>query len=366
MSKVAVFVGTRPEIIKMQPVMKALSDKRKSLNTILVHTGQHYDANMSDTIMEDVGLPRPDIFLGVGSATQGVQTAKIISRVEEVLMKERPDLVLVLGDTNSVLGTALAASKLRIVVGHVEAGCRSHDPTMTEELNRMVVSDLGSLHFAPTKNCRSNLIREGISREAIHLVGHPLVDLLTPIMERIDSLPGGFGYLTSRQFCFSTLHREENVDGKGTLKSILAGLQKVSRQLPLVIALHPRTAKRIREWELQRYLDGVIVKGPVSYLESLELIRNARIVLTDSGGIQQEAYLLSTPCLTLRDRTEWIETVEAGVNFLSSPQEIPENAKRISEHFDAIEKRFESSGNAFGRPSVSKRIVEIVESVVAK
>ena len=358
MSKVAVFVGTRPEIIKMQPVMRALSDKRRSLNTILVHTGQHYDANMSDTIMEDVGLPKPDIFLGVGSATQGVQTAKIISRVEEVLMKERPDLVLVLGDTNSVLGTALAASKLRIAVGHIEAGCRSHDRTMTEELNRVVISDLGSLHFAPTKNCRNNLIHEGISREAIHLVGHPLVDLLIPLMGRTDKLPDGLGHLARRQFCFSTLHREENVDEKGTLRSILAGLQKVSRQLPLVIALHPRTAKRIKEWELARYLDGIIVKGPVSYLESLKLIRNARIVLTDSGGIQQEAYLLSTPCLTLRDRTEWIETVEAGVNFLSSPPMIPENAKRVSEHFDTIEKRFESSGDAFGRPMLSIRMSE--------
>jgi UDP-N-acetylglucosamine 2-epimerase (non-hydrolysing) len=313
--------------------------------------------------MADLGFPKPDLFLGVGSASQGVQTARIISRAEKTIKEIEPDLVMVEGDTNSVLGTALAAAKLRVKVGHVEAGCRSGDRTMTEEMNRTLTSDLADLQFAPTMNCKLNLLREGIPRERIHLTGHPIVDLLAAIQPKIDRLPLSIRRLTRKKYYFSTLHREENVERREVLESILAGLSRISAAVPLIMALHPRTSRRIKQWGLQSYLSNTIASGPVPFLESLRLINSARAVLTDSGGIQQEAALLGVPCVTLRNCTEWVETTSSGVNFLAHTQvEIVRRVNTIEQNYEAFARKFLKAKGLFGSLGASRRIVDIVEA----
>ncbi len=362
-ARVAFFFGTRPEIIKLAPVVREAL-RRSRLQVTLIHTGQHYDNNLSDSIIHDAGLPAPDLFLGVGSNTQGAQTANILSRSEKALEKIGPDVTVVLGDTNSVLGVSLAAAKLRVPVAHIEAGCRSHDATMTEEINRTVTSDLARVHFAPTSNCVANLLKEGIRRKDIHMVGHPLVDELLFLQRKIDPMPASPVGLKHKEYYFATLHREENVDDRDRLNALLVGLRRVSTEAPLVVALHPRTSRRVEAWGLGPLLRGMHVSGPVSYPESLRLIRNARIVLTDSGGIQQETALLGTPCITLRSSTEWVETIRLGVNSLASPASILRISREIEGAYSQLRRNFKAAERIFGAPGVSRSIVDIIEERV--
>jgi len=359
--KIAVVVGTRPEIIKMQPIVKELEKRKTELKLLFIHTKQHYDWNMSGAFLNELLLPKPDIFLNVGPGSHGVQTARILARCEKVFKKEKPDLILVEGDTNSALGSALAAAKLGITVGHVEAGCRVFDRKMPEEINRVVITDLSTLHFAPTKTCVQNLLREGISKKRIYLTGHPLVDLLHEVKSKINQRFITKFDLKPKEYYFVTLHRAENVDSKIRLKEILTAFSELVKFMPIIFPIHPRTSKSIRKFRLEKYLKGIIITEPLKYLETLSLIKYAKLVLTDSGGVQQEATLLGTPCVTLRGSTEWIETVNYGVNFLAKSQEkIISTCKWIEDKYDEIISKFSSMHDIFGKPYVSKRIVDII------
>ena len=365
-NKVAVIVGTRPEIIKMQPIINEIKT-RNDLELLFIHIGQHYDWNMSKVFIEELELSEPDVFLNVKSGSHGAQTARIITRSERVLKKERPNIVLVEGDTNSALGAALAASKLKIPIGHVEAGCRSFDKNMPEEINRILIADLASLHFAPTETCVQNLIKEGISKEQIYLTGHPIIDFLHQVQNRINKdVIAKFG-LKVKGYYLVTLHREENVDSEGILEDMLKAFSMLAQSRPVIFPMHPRTLKSIKKFRFKKYLKNLMIISPVSYFEALSLIKYARTVLTDSGGIQQEAALLETPCITLRTSTEWVETVNHGVNILArSKEEIIATTKKLESEFKEIASNFRLVKNVFGEPYVSTRIVDILKKLYVK
>ena len=367
--KIVNFVGTRPEIIKVQAVMKEIQKRGHELN--FIHTGQHYDHNMSDIFIKGLDLTRPDYFLNVKSGSQGIQTGRIIARSENILKNVKPDLVIVTGDTNSGLGAAIASSKLGFKVAHVEAGCRSFDKLMPEEINRTLISHVADLHFAPTDNCKKNLLREGISPSHIFLTGHPLVDLIDQMRSQIltpkESIPDAyseFGLKSKKEFyALATLHRRENVTDAGRLKSILIAFDRLSQKIPVIFPCHPHTRRQITRFALRRYIRNLKVIEPVGYLQSLSLIKHARFVMTDSGGIQQEAALLHTPCITLRGVTEWIETVNAGVNFLTGYdlKRIISTVDDLERDYDYIASKTNSTRSLFGRPGASARITQIIE-----
>lgn len=362
--KVAVFVGTRPEIIKLQPIVKEL-ESRGNIDSVYIHTGQHYDYNMSSIFLKELDLPTPDLFLNAKSDSPGVQLARIVARSEQAIKKLKPTVILVQGDTNSTLGVALAAAKMKLPLGHIEAGCRSFDRSMPEELNRVLVADLATHHFTPTENCSQNLLREGVAKESIYLTGHPIVDLLERIGKVIDDSAIRKYGLTPNEYCFVTLHREENVDNAKRLKSILKAIYSISERTRVIFPIHPHTKKKVKEYHLSKYLQKSIVIEPVGYTDGLAMIKNAFSVLTDSGGIQQEAAILGTLCLTMRTRTEWVETVKEGVNFLAGyeTKKILQTEAKINEDWALIKKKFKKSHYLFGKPPISPKIVDIVETI---
>ena len=358
---ICVVFGTRPEIIKMQPVISEI--KKRNHKLLLIHTGQHYDEMMSDVFIKELKIPKPDHYLKVKPTSQGAQTGEIISLCEKVLISEKPHLILVLGDTNSALGASIAAAKIKIPIGHVEAGCRSFDIHTSEEINRSLIADISSLNFAPTTNCVTNLSREGIPEKRIFLTGHPLVDLLSEINNNIsyDRLKIG---ISSKNYYLFTLHRRENIEDKFKLSKILIALDRVASDTSVIFPCHPHTKMQIRNHGLESLLKNIMVVDTVGYLESLRLIKNARIVLTDSGGIQQECALLRTPCITLRDVTEWIETIHKGINFLPGyeSETILDIVSFIENNYSDIAKRFDTKEGMFGWPGVSKKILTIIEN----
>lgn len=358
--KLAVFTGTRPEIIKMQPV---ISEIQKKHDLLFVQTGQHYDFRMSGIFIDELEIKRPQYSLNVKAQTQGVQTANIIKKSEGILEREKPNMVLVEGDTNSALAVALAAAKLGTKIGHIEAGCRSFDKTMPEEINRVLISDLAFLHFSPTLNCSRNLLREGINHNQIFLTGHPIVDLLSNISKKklknnLDSLSD-----MASDYSLVTLHRRENIQNKIRLTEILTALNRLGKKIKIIFPCHPHTKIQINKFGLSKYLKNIHVLGPVGYIDSIWLIKNAKMVISDSGGVQQEAALLKSPCITLRDVTEWVETVKAGVNFLAGykADQITKTATYVERNYDSIKAALDSSKNIFGKKGVSKRIVSIIE-----
>ena len=313
--KIISMVGARPQFIKLSALSKEL---RKKHQEIILHTGQHYDDELSRVFFSELSIPEPDYNLGIGSAEHGEQTGRMLKGIEEVLLFETPDLVIVYGDTNSTLAGALAAAKQNIPVAHVEAGLRSFKRSMPEEINRVLTDQVSSLLFCPTKTSVQNLRKEGITK-GVHLVGDVMYDSLSQHIKRAEkkSKITKKLNLSKKEFYLITIHRAENTDIKENLKKIaeiLAGLDKKT-----VFPLHPRTKKSLSEFNL---LDNLKSKGhlllidAVSYLDMLVLEKNARCVLTDSGGVQKEAFFLKTPCLTLREETEWVETVESGWNRL--------------------------------------------------
>ena len=330
MLKIVVVSGARPNFVKVAPIVAQFQRSCESFRTTLVHTGQHYDEAMSDSFFRDLNLPAPNISLEVGSASHAQQTGEIMKRFEPILQDYKPDYVLVVGDVNSTLACALTASKLGIGVIHVEAGLRSFDRSMPEEINRVMTDHLSDLLFVTEESGRKNLLREGISAEKIHFVGNVMIDSLRKQLDlasRSDVLRR-YG-LTSGKFGLVTLHRPSNVDHVPVFKGVLQALERVSREVALIFPLHPRTQERVRDEELASFFanregtldatpkqQGLYGTPPVSYLEFLELMRNARIVLTDSGGVQEETTALSIPCLTLRNNTERPSTVEIGTNQL--------------------------------------------------
>ncbi len=308
--KILSVVGARPQFIKAAPVSRAL---RQTVHEVLVHTGQHYDYGMSAVFFDELGIPEPDYNLGIGSGVHGWQTGQMLIRIEEVLLKERPNWALVYGDTNSTLAGALAAVKLHIPVAHVEAGLRSFNRAMPEEHNRVLTDHAADLLFCPTQTAVDNLAREGIVN-GVHLVGDVMYDALlhnVALAEQRSGVLARLG-LSPGHYALATLHRPANTDDPARLGAILAALEEIGQEYPVVFPVHPRTRQRLPQYPIS----NVQLTEPVGYLDMLVLEKNTRLILTDSGGVQKEAYLFGVPCLTLRDETEWVETVEAGWNLL--------------------------------------------------
>ncbi|MDA3937236.1 MAG: UDP-N-acetylglucosamine 2-epimerase (non-hydrolyzing) [Actinomycetota bacterium] len=329
--KVISIVGARPQFIKAAPVCAALRTQHEEL---LVHSGQHYDYNMSDVFFEQLGIPRPDFNLGVGSGTHGQQTAEMLVLLEELFTEQKPDVVLVYGDTNTTLAGGLAAAKLNIPVAHVEAGLRSFNRTMPEEVNRVLVDHLSDILLCPTRTAVANLEAEGIA-DGVVLVGDVMLDTArhfadvaeaAEAVERMGLEPGGY-YL-------ATVHRAGNSDSETNLRAIVEAFASADK--PVIWAIHPRTAKNIGTFGLQTRLDSadnIQTVPPVSYVETVGLLRNAAALLTDSGGMQKEAYFFGVPCVTLREETEWTETVELGWNRL-----VGADTARILDAIGSLEK----------------------------
>lgn len=318
--KIVTIVGARPQFIKCAPVSRAL---RAEHEEILVHTGQHYDANMSDVFFTELAIPAPDYNLGIGSGPQGEQTGRMLAAIEEVLIREEPDMVLVYGDTNSTLAGALAAVKLHIPVAHVEAGLRSFDRSMPEEVNRIVTDHVSALLFCPTQTAVDNLAAEGIT-VGVHLVGDVMVDALLynmGIAEESSMVLEDLG-LAKGAYAVATVHRASNTDTEENLRSIVEAFGEIGDPgdgsgLTIVFPAHPRTVKYLKEYCLYDHLpENIRLTEPLAYLDMLHLMRHAKIILTDSGGVQKEAYILKVPCVTLRENTEWVETLEDGWNVL--------------------------------------------------
>ena len=311
--------------MKAAPVMRALS-RRSSLRQTLVHTGQHYDANMSDVFFTQLNIPTPDVNLEVGSATHARQTAEIMSRLEPVLLERQPDIVVVYGDVNSTVAAALVCSKLLIRVAHVEAGLRSFDRSMPEEINRIVTDQLADLLFTPSEDGDQNLQREGIAQEKIHRVGNVMIDSLIQLFPAVVQRPknGFFG-----RYALVTLHRPSNVDDNAVLKSILESLLHVNEHLEVVFPVHPRTRQRLVNSGIK--INKIHLLEPLPYIEFLALQRSATVVITDSGGIQEETTYLGVPCLTMRSNTERPVTVSIGTNVL-----VGQDSKKLSSELSRI------------------------------
>ncbi len=352
--KVASIVGARPQFIKAAPVSREI---RAHNEEILVHTGQHYDENMSDVFFRVLEIPDPDYNLGVGSGSHAVQTAEMMKGLEAVFLKERPDFVLVYGDTNSTIAGALTAAKAGLPLGHVEGGLRSYNRTMPEEINRVVTDHLSTVVFAPTPTAVENLAREGITR-GVHMVGDVMYDVALQMAQpaRARGVLKKHA-LTAGDYLLATVHRPSNADDKEALTSITAALMDCGRTV--VFPVHPRTRKNLEAFGL---LDGLAEKvkvlPPVDYLDFLGLLMDAAKVVTDSGGVQKEAYFFGVPCITLRDETEWIETVEDGWNALVGTE--TEDILHAIEHFNPAGTKSKS----FGDGHAAERIAAIVDQLV--
>jgi UDP-N-acetylglucosamine 2-epimerase (non-hydrolysing) len=337
--KIITVVGARPNFMKVAPIIAAVDAHNQRGSTeapirhVLVHTGQHYDDVMSGSFFRDLNLPAPDVHLGVGSGSHAAQTAEIMKKFDEVLVRERPDVVVVVGDVNSTLACALVAAKVagdpvsRPLIAHVEAGLRSFDRSMPEEVNRVLTDHVSDLLFVTEDSGVQNLRREGIAPEKIHFVGNTMIDSLlafkdkaetSTVLSRLGLRPGPNGAGASiTPYALLTLHRPSNVDDRTTLLNVLTGLDELARRHPIVFPTHPRTQKRISEFGLGDTLPGLVMTDPLGYLDFLCLMRHAALVVTDSGGIQEETTCLGVPCVTVRENTERPVTVERGTNTLA-------------------------------------------------
>ncbi|MEM3504803.1 MAG: UDP-N-acetylglucosamine 2-epimerase (non-hydrolyzing) [Archaeoglobaceae archaeon] len=353
--KIATVVGARPQFIKMFVVSRELD--RAGFEEIIIHTGQHYDYEMDRIFFEQLKIPEPDYNLGVGSGTHGFQTGEMIKRIEEVLFKEKPDIVLVYGDTNSTLAGALVGAKLGIKIAHVEAGLRCYDKSVPEEINRVLTDHISSYLFAPTKRAVENLKKEGLV-EGVYLTGDVMLDAVlqtlhiaeqnSEILEKLE--------LDKGDYLLATVHRAENTDIKENLTEIVKALIECGEKI--VFPMHPRTRKMLIQFSILSELekaDNIIITKPLGYLDMLMLEKNARKILTDSGGVQKEAYFFRVPCITLRNKTEWSETVEDGWNIL-----VGANKERIIWAIESFEPKGDSYTSKFGNGKASERIVEIL------
>ena len=364
---VTLVLGARPQIIKSAPFIH-LASQDPQISLSIIHTGQHYDYEMTKIFFEELRLPDPIANLNVGSGTHAQQTAKIMLRLEKLLQRQRPDLVVVPGDTNSTLAGALTAAKLHIPVAHIEAGARSYDMHMPEEINRRLTDHCSTLLFTPTENCTKNLLKEGIAKEKIHQTGDTMYDVLlqqlpkaekTQILEKLGLKPKTYALLTT--------HRPENVDNPKNLRSIIKAIIKLN-QLTIVFPAHPRTQKQLRKTRLYNKIqkqNHIKIIKPLGYRETIKLIKNATLVITDSGGMQKEAYWLKTPCITLRENTEWPETVKLGANHLvgADLQKIVQKATKILEKREEIIGKFKEKPNPFGDGKASQKILNTIKSL---
>jgi UDP-GlcNAc3NAcA epimerase len=378
--KIVTVVGARPQFIKAGAVNRATQEfnrKKSSIREIWVHTGQHYDTLMDKVFFEELELPKPDYHLGIGSGSHAKQTGLMLERIEMVLEKEKPEMVIVYGDTNSTLAGALAAAKLNIPVSHVEAGLRSYNQAMPEEINRLVTDHLSTFLFCPTDQAVRNLSKEGIKnggRRIVKNVGDVMYDSIlyySKIAENKSSILKDLGLFAPTSYTerfqtvpyqtpdyyLATLHRAENTDDPKRLKSILKALNEIGKNIPIVLPLHPRTKKMMKNYHFLHKFRNIRFIEPVSYLDMLKLEKKAKAILTDSGGVQKEAYWLKVPCLTLREETEWVETISSGWNVL-----IGTEVKRILKEVGRLEKRRRhlKGQGIFGDGRASQKIIQIL------
>jgi UDP-GlcNAc3NAcA epimerase len=351
-------VGARPQFIKAATVSRALR-ARAGVREVLVHTGQHYDDNMSSVFFSEMEIPPPDHNLGVGSASHGAQTGQMLAAIEGILMQERPDCLLVYGDTNSTLAGALAACKLHIPVAHVEAGLRSFNRRMPEEMNRVLADHASDLLFAPTETAVTNLAREGIAGPQVVNVGDVMYDAALFYGERAERGSDVLNRLgvAGAPYVLATVHRAENTDDRERLRTILAALAGVAAELPVVLPLHPRTRATLARLGMADLVGRVLVTDPLGYLDMVMLERHASLVVTDSGGVQKEAFFHGVPCVTLRDETEWVELVELGWNTLAPPLPGLDLAPRILATIGSRGRAAEPYGQGHSAEAIVERLV---------
>lgn len=336
--KVLSIVGARPNFMKIDPILRAFDRRPGKFQSRLVHSGQHYDDAMSKIFFTELGIRQPDVYLGVGSGSHAEQTAAVMIGIEKLLLADRPDMVLTVGDVNSTMAATIAAAKLQVPVSHVEAGLRSGDRGMPEEINRLVTDSISDLLFTPSRDGDANLLREGVAPEKIHFVGNVMIDTLLRCRDLANS-SSVFGDLNVKKkgYALVTLHRPSNVDHKPSLEKLLGALEKIQDRLDVLFPIHPRTAKRIADHGLQLRVDAMKrfkMMPPLGYVDFLALQSHAAMVLTDSGGIQEETTVLGVPCLTLRENTERPITITEGTNRLvgSDPDRIVKEAMDILDH----------------------------------
>jgi len=367
--KVMLVLGARPQIIKSAPIIHA-AKRCTEMDLEIVHTGQHYDYQMSKIFFKELDLPDPIANLEVGSGSHAWQTGEMMIRLERVLVEHKPDFVLVPGDTNSTLAGALSSAKLHIPVGHVEAGARSYDMRMPEEINRRLTDHCSTLLFAPTKTCAQNLSKEGVPDNQVFQTGDTMYDaLLQHLGEAMKSNVLHRLGIEQKDYALLTMHRPENVDDPRNLKNIVDAIIQL-KDLTIVFPVHPRTKERLRAFDLHKKVQEqkhIKVIQPVSYHDTIKLIKNARMVFTDSGGMQKEAFWLHTPCITLRTNTEWIETVKLGANYLvgaNTPQIIQITNRILGR--EEIHGKLRKIPNPFGGGKASEKIIDVIKESLIK
>jgi len=357
--KIISVVGARPQFIKAALVSKKL--RERGVKELLIHTGQHYDFNMSDIFFKELNLPEPDYYLGIGSGLHGEQTGKMLVELEKVYLKERPDIVLVYGDTNSTLAGALAAAKLHIPVAHVEAGLRSYNRKMPEEINRVLTDHISSILFTPTENAVKNLNKEGIY-DGIFNVGDVMYDIAMESIKKINEKEVLKKFnLISKGFILVTIHRAENTDNYKNLKNIWEALNILAKRgYKLFFPIHPRTKKAIENYSLKPESKNLLITEPISYFEMLALEKNAKVIITDSGGVQKEGYFFGTRCVIPRNETEWTELIDIGFNILTGidKEKILESVEKVFKEDDL---KIQNS-NIYGEGNASDKIVEVLLS----
>lgn len=359
--KIITILGARPQFIKAAAVNHVIA-QQSDIQEVLLHTGQHFDKNMSDIFFSELNIPKPTYNLGVGGGLHGAMTGAQLSGIETILLKEKPDWVMVYGDTNSTLAGALAAAKLHIPVAHVEAGLRSFNRRMPEEINRVVTDHLSTVLFAPTKVAMQNLAHEGIPIESSHQIGDVMFDAAMLFGERAKQSSTILQQLvmSKKSYILATIHRAENTDDPQRLKVILSAFGQVARTLPVVWPVHPRMRKMLEQTALRTLLGNQVhLIEPVGYLDMLMLEQNAAVIATDSGGIQKEAFFCKVPCVTLRDETEWVELVDAGWNRLAPPTD-------TESVFNSVISALNSPGKdiqPYGTGNSAKMIVQILEQI---
>jgi UDP-N-acetylglucosamine 2-epimerase (non-hydrolysing) len=349
-------VGTRPNFVKMAPVIREV--QKRQFPHVLVHTGQHYDKKMSEIFLSELRMPKPDYFLDVGSGSHGYQTGEMLRKMEEVIIKEEPSFVITPGDTNTSLAAALASSKVQnALTGHVESGLRSFDRTMPEEINRILIDHCSDALFCPTKTAVVNLKKEGIPDGRVFLVGDTMVEASHTHLELAKESGIADKYTDIGDYYLVTVHRAENTDDKKRLEAIVNALLALDKTL--IFPIHPRTEKQLQEfgmWDKVRNSDNIQLMEPIGYLEFLHLLSKAKLMITDSGGIQKEAFLMRVPCITLRDNTEWVETLDMNANILVGADE----KNIIIGAAQMLGSNINWETNPFGDRDASKRIVDVI------
>jgi len=359
MKKIVTVIGARPQFIKAAPVSQAFL-KRPVCSEILVHTGQHYDDGLSGIFFNELDIPEPQYNLGVGSGSHAVQTGEIMKRLESVLLDEKPDIILIYGDTNSTLAAALTAAKLHIPVAHVEAGLRSFNRKMPEEINRIVADRLSTLLFAPTSTAVNNLQNEGIT-EGVYKTGDVMYDVALKYRERAHEQSTILQQLNIQRngFILATIHRAENTDDPDRLNNIFTALGRVSADIPVVFPMHPRTRKMADGYNLQHLVKTLKVIDPAGFFDMIRLETSAKCIVTDSGGVQKEAYFHKVPCVTVRDETEWVETVEAGWNALADASDSSDIVTNINSmiEYAGQRKEIDEYGNGKSAEAIADTIL---------